>query len=253
MRIQNLPQIYWINLDRSVRRRTNMIKLFDQHGLSHQRITGIDGLGRDKSQLYQLCEVSLNLSPSENACTCSHLLALKQFLKSDHETALICEDDVSFAFFPMIPYQWDDLIAHLPHDWQLIQLAVTTESGSPPNHLVKITPASRHYCSTAYLISRLGAQWLLDRYWPSEKIVLSDKDHSTADSMIASVPSTYSIPIFSYETQDSTIHPNHLYIHNRAKYHQYLSWENFHLEYQKAVTEHRQKAFLRDHFRRFAH
>lgn len=253
MRIQNLPQIYWINLDRSIRRRTNMIKLFDQHGLEHQRITGIDGLGRDKSELFHLCEISLNLSPSENACTCSHLLALKQFLRSERETALIFEDDVSFAFLPMVPYQWEDLIAHFPVDWQVIQLAVTTEARTPPNYLVKITPASKHYCSTAYLISRSGAQWLIDNYWPEERIILSDKEHATADSMIASVPSAYSIPVFSYETQDSTIHPNHLYIHNRAKYYQYLSWENFHVEYQKALSENSHEAFLREYFRRFAH
>jgi GR25 family glycosyltransferase involved in LPS biosynthesis len=252
MRIQNLPLILWINLDRSVRRRNNMMKLLEDHGLENQRISGVDGLGRDKTQLFQLCETSLNLNPAENACTCSHLLALKHFLKSDRQTVLIFEDDVSFAFSTMIPFQWEDLMNHLPTNWQVIQLAVTTESGSPPNHLARITPESKHYCSSAYLINRSGAEWLTERYWLNEKIMLSDKDHATSDSMISSVPFAYSIPIFSYETFDSTIHPNHLYIHNRAKYHQYLSWEIFHIEYQKAVSENRQEKFLNEYFRQFA-
>lgn len=255
MHLSDLPLVLWINLDRSLRRRQNMIKLFDTHHLVHRRIAGVDGTGRELSVLNNLCDTSLSLSPAENACTCSHLLAARYLLEKTSEThVLVFEDDVSFAFLELIPYSWTQFISHLPDNWQMVQLAVTTESGSPPCHLVSITPASKHYCSAAYLLSRTGAEYLLNTYWlsASTKINLQDQEHVTADSMIASIPHSYSIPIFSYETMDSVIHPNHLYIHNRAKYHQYIAWECFQIEYQRAARDGNGEEFLTNYFERFS-
>ncbi len=229
MILDNFPKILWINLDKSVNRRKYMERLLNDHKISNQRITAIDGTSSSNMELFNICVPNARLSWAENACTCSHLKAMEYFINSmEDDRVIIFEDDVSFDFLNFIPYNWSDFEKSLPDDYDIIQLAITSEKANVTTKLVKTDTNTKFYCSAAYMITRQAAIKIINRYYLSDKnkIDLSVQEFATADSMISSCGSTYSIPIFTYKTTNSTIHSGHLYIHNKSKLQQLTMWKN---------------------------
>jgi GR25 family glycosyltransferase involved in LPS biosynthesis len=227
MILDGFPKVLWINLDRSIRRRVRMEKLLNDHKIINYRIKAIDCA--NATELYGICVMNKNLNLPENACTCSHLKAIKYFVEniSDNEI-IIFEDDISFEFLKFIPYNWSEFISNLPSEYEIIQLAITHENGHIDNTLIKINPLKKYYCSAAYLITKQAAINILNHYYSPvlNKYDLSIQQYATADSIISNTNATYSIPIFTYLTNDSTIHPKHIYIHNRSKKQQYQLWKH---------------------------
>lgn len=91
---------YIINLDRAPERWKKSSNEFEQLGLEVVRVPAVDGreLTRPYPYLapwrYFFC-YGRPITPQEVACFTSHLKALKTFLETDDEYALICEDDVT--------------------------------------------------------------------------------------------------------------------------------------------------------------
>ncbi|AQN68545.1 glycosyltransferase family 25 [Saudi moumouvirus] len=225
MILDNFPKVLWINLQRSEKRKEYMESLLNKYEINNIRIQAIDGLINE--ELDSICLKNTSISNQENACSCSHLLAMKYFLENmNDDKILIFEDDVSFEFLRFIPFNWSEFESNLPSDYYIIQLAITKDFGSVGNILVSTNPKSKYYCSTAYIITRQGAQHIVSKYFCSEtgKINLRDQIHCTSDAIISDSGKTYSIPIFTYLTTDSTIHPNHLVIHNKSKIQQQKLW-----------------------------
>lgn len=230
MRLDNFPKIIWINLERSIERKKYMEELLNTNNLINIHISGIDGL--NKSELDKICIKNDNITDSENACTCSHLIALKYFIENtDEDEIIIFEDDVSFEFLNLIPYNWSELINHFPKKYDIIQLAVSS-SLSITNKLVKISIKNKYFGTVAYLITRDKAINLLDEYFINNMIDLKYKEMPTSDNIIISNENTYCIPIFSYKVSNSTIHTNDLIFQRRSKKQQYSTWLNLnnHLE-----------------------
>lgn len=220
MILDNFPMILWINLDRSIERRNYMKKLL--RNLKNTRITAVDGASYE---LYTYCVPNNLLKPAENACTCSHLKALKYFVdKVKEDRVIIFEDDVSFDFLDKIPYNWSDFEKALPN-YNVIQLAISSSEIITTN-LVEFQ--NKYYGTTAYLITKEAARLILDNYISKtyHKFVLSGRSKATADTVIYSLMNTYSIPIFTYLNKDSTIHPNHLTFHQATKEQQQEAWKN---------------------------
>lgn len=226
MILDQFPQVLWINLARSMDRRYAMEKLLNSYGLRHQRIEAIDG-ARSLVELETLCFPSPTLSRYETACTLSHLKAIHQFLQMPDSQVIVFEDDVSFEFLQYIPYDWTDLMKALPADWQVVQLAVSELEPTITLDLVKNIPGDGRYCSCAYLINKAGAQTIIDQYYHRafNKYVLRHKFRPTADEIICYSAICYSIPIFSYQTNNSTIHDTHLAFHQISKDHQLNLWK----------------------------
>lgn len=229
MILDNFPKVLWINLDKSINRRKYMERLLSIHKIVNTRIIAIDGTNSSNTQLYNVCIPNKNLSHAENACTCSHLKAMKYFIDTmDDERIIIFEDDVSFDFLNFIPFNWSEFEKKLPENYEIIQLAITSEKSVVTSKLIRTYPNDKFFCSAAYMITRTAAKKLLERYYSIEenKINLSTQEYATADSMISSSDFTYSIPIFTYKTTNSTIHPKHLYIHNKSRLQQLTMWKN---------------------------
>ena len=242
MKLDNFPRILWINLDRSADRRKNMEELFDKYNLDHIRIKAVDG--QNVTEMENSCIENAKISRAENACTCSHIMALKYFVENmDDDKIIIFEDDISFEFLEYIPYDWSILDKNLPHNYDIIQLAVTNTRHQHPTILVKVRPNMGYYCSAAYLVTKKAAQKLVEMYYINETINLSDKKYATADSMITSMNS-YSISIFSYQTDESEIHENHLSMHRKSKLIQLNAW--------KLIKNYQDKIDLDQYFASFA-
>ncbi|BCS83432.1 glycosyltransferase [Cotonvirus japonicus] len=226
MKLDNFPKILWINLNQSVDRRKYMNNLIGNY-FSNIRIPAVNGF--DENVINETCIQNSKLSPQENACTCSHITAIRYFLENTQESRVVVfEDDVSFDFLKMIPFDWSEFESNLPLNYSVIQLAVSCDRGGITDiKLVPINIESKSYCSTAYLISRRGAQEIIDKYlFVNGKLDLSSQTYATADSMIANTNACYSIPIFTYQTTNSLIHPYHLPLHVKSKVQQFKLWKN---------------------------
>ena len=226
MILDNFPKVLWINLNSSEERRSYMENLLKSYNIENTRISAINGVDSNSNDL-DICMKHPELSDAENACSCSHLIALRYFIeKTNEDKIVIFEDDVSFEFLEYIPYNWSEFMEHLPKNYKIIQLAVI---GMGRDVYPKLDIINYLYCSTtAYLITRKAAIEILNDYYPNfEKITLSNKIMGTAraDEIIRLYGNTYSIPIFTYRGTDSTIHTEHLSIHLKSKNQQFDEWK----------------------------
>ena len=90
-KLQNLPPLYYINLDGKPDRRKFMEDQFDYWQIeNYERISAYDGREDDLSDIVA-GRYPTNMSSGEIGCTTSHLKALKHYLEtSDSPYAIIC-------------------------------------------------------------------------------------------------------------------------------------------------------------------
>jgi glycosyl transferase family 25 len=158
---------YFINLDRDVERRAHMERQFFQIGLEVDRFaaTAIEDLPAGTLERFADPRRPDWQSPAEIACTFSHTQAMRDFLASTAEHALIFEDDVIVS-----PRLVDFLAAFAddPPDWDLTRL----ETFSTPVVLwpavtrrlagIELFRPSGYVAGSAgYIISRRGAELFL--------------------------------------------------------------------------------------------
>ena len=225
MKLDKFPKALWINLDKSIDRRRHMEKLLSDYNIEHIRIPAIDGTNPNNVEYKNICIPNNTISAPENACTCSHIKALKYFTENmEDDLVIIFEDDVSFEFLKFIPFNWSDLNNNFPKKYNVIQLAII--NGSVNNYLIKSNPEMRYFSAAAYLITKAAAKKILEKYYDQKLniIDLSKQGYGVADLMIFSIGDTYSIPIFTYLIADSTIHPDHVESHKEKKDTQLDMW-----------------------------
>ena len=161
--VVQLP-VYVINLDRRPDRRERVFRNLDQIGVEAERVSAIDGDMIEPNN--RKCSL---LSVREEACLESHCKALRSFLVTQREAALILEDDVSLSFaLPEVlssPFWW-------PSRTEIIKLDTYPESDKLRllSRCIGHTPDGRelrriewaHACASAYLISQRGAAIVLE-------------------------------------------------------------------------------------------
>ncbi|MDO6811817.1 glycosyltransferase family 25 protein [Tenacibaculum soleae] len=95
----NQIPIYLVSLDEDTQRRETLAKDFPLYYPNITRVSAVDGRKITAKSYYNSIidyyrRTNKVLSPAELGCTLSHIKALKLFLNSDNEFALILEDDV---------------------------------------------------------------------------------------------------------------------------------------------------------------
>lgn len=213
-----IQSVYWINLDRSTERRTNMLNVFKHpffNGMNFHRIPALDGKDPKFLPLLKQCK-NVYLSKFKApiyACTLSHIKAIQTFVQSGEEMALICEDDLSMAFTPKKGHL-NACIRNAPHGWEILQLFYFfIGKETLPKTLYTENTIINHYDSTlAYIIHRKGAIRFLQELVPSNQIVFNPSIAHSADTYIFSMMKTYvyKYPLFAPTTDDSTIHISHI-------------------------------------------
>jgi GR25 family glycosyltransferase involved in LPS biosynthesis len=226
MFLDNFPKVLWINLDSSTERRNYMENLLNSYNIENIRISAINGVDSNSHDL-DICIKNPQLTNAENACSCSHLVALRYFIENTEEDKIVIfEDDVSFDFLEYIPFNWSDFIEKLPQNYKIIQLAIIGMNFTIPTKLVEINKS--YWSSCAYLITRKAAIEILNEYYPNfKKIKLNNRMrcNAVADGIIKYCNNSYSIPIFSYMTVESLIHQEHVNYHKKSKNQQFEEWK----------------------------
>ena len=217
MFLDSFPKVLWINLDRSEKRRKYMEELLNDHKIEHTRIPAIDGM----NDISKYCVPSIFISTYANACTSSHMKALQYFVDNvEDDRVIIFEDDVSFEFLPYISSNWSEFEKILPDDYNVVQLAVIAEHPITTD----LTQYLGYSSAAAYLIRKKAASKILRNYVLDGKVNLRWTLYPVSEHAVYRLPHVYSIPIFTYLNEDSTIHNDHLDLHKKSKNQQYQAW-----------------------------
>lgn len=116
--------VYVLNLDRSPERWNDFMQSFEPLELNIQRVPAVDGYELtlphpDYDEYRYRLYHGKRTSYGTVGCFFSHIKALRLFLESDKETALICEDDVSAK--PELPQVLHEVLSLKKH-WDLLRL-----------------------------------------------------------------------------------------------------------------------------------
>lgn len=114
----DLP-IYCINLNHAKNRKDRMLNRFNYHGLTQQ--VHFDSVLRDFHK-YPITDIVR----SEAACLVSHLKAIKEFLKTNKDQVIICEDDI--MLHNNFRFELNKLSENIPETFSLISFGIRSKS-----------------------------------------------------------------------------------------------------------------------------
>lgn len=171
--------IFAINLDRSPERWQRVEDQFSAQPWPLHRVVAIDGRDRDATLKYRgitaphsdgvgwsMTRLKL-MSYAEEACFCSHLKALRQFLDSDYRYAMILEDDARIIgdLAPVMA-----AVEDVCRGEAILKVSGTRRPGSRLALEVKDCGNSRIVRSfepasnaTAYIVTKAGASKLIEK------------------------------------------------------------------------------------------
>lgn len=166
--VQQLQRLHtWvINLDRAPDRLARVRAQLDTLGLPWTRLPAVDARALTPAQSASLDEAAyrrkhgMTPSPGELGCYLSHVEVMRALLASQHEFALVLEDDVLLQ--AGLPAVLAGLLAHRER-WDVAKLSAV-HSGTPVRYL-EVAPGhwlavmlSRCTGSSAYLLNRRAAE-----------------------------------------------------------------------------------------------
>lgn len=244
MKLNNIPKVYYINLDRSKDRNIHIVNQFNFYGIhNYEKISATDFQNMEKSNIFKDINIE-KLRDVELAIISSHIRAIKKFYDSEEDWCIIFEDDIDLSLSGYWNFDWETLFQNLPKNLKILQMSLSTRVSMDINfHLHHVSHWD--FNLTGYLISREGAEVILKRYLVDSKIDLSsyvytmvyDKENystfstekiPTAERIIytACEKDTYSIPIFNFNINfESTANIDH-YKQARNSYDRVLEyWE----------------------------
>ena len=209
-KLEGFGPVYCINLDDHVERWEYMQDQFEYWNIKNYTcISAYDGREDDLSDILT-GRYPDNMLSGEVGCTTSHLKAMKEFLKTDEPYAIMMEDDCDLDLVKFWNFEWKDFVAHLPFDWDVVQLAIIC-TGDLHVHLHK--RFVNDFSTACYIITRYHAEKLVRYHCRGDKYKLDMgvKPRPVADDLIYNCGNTFAIPLFMYKIQlGSSIHPEHV-------------------------------------------
>ena len=199
--MENFPPVYYINLEHRVDKRAHMEKNIVPY-VNATRMVAIDGRKDNTDMLYHR-SVPQRLKPTEIACTLSHLNTIREWLTtSKTETALICEDDVSFETVASWPFTWQQVVDKLPYYWDIFQCCITYHPLHPATISLHIHQTT-DFSAVCYLIRRPYAEKLMSLYWREGtwKLDYPSTFSLTAEEVLYRPGICLSMPLFTYTNE----------------------------------------------------
>jgi hypothetical protein len=224
-KLQDMGPVYVINLDGQPERWKYMedqLKYWEV--TDYERISAFDGRDDDLGHILKGRYPDL-MTPSEIGCTTSHLKAIKKFYEeTDKPYAIMMEDDCDISIAKYWTFTWKDVIAKLPYDWDVVQIAIICTG----DIFTKIHKRFVNEFSTAcYIISRHHAKKLIDLHCKGNKFKLDNgvRPRPVADDLIYNSGNTYAVPLFLYRIElGSSIHPEHIDAFHKGNYDAQMNW-----------------------------
>ena len=124
--------IYYINLNRSTDRNDKIQNSLDTLNTNYYRVSAIDmnNITCDKYSKGNIDDLQYivkqnkiyNPKGKEIAIILSHLKALNEIIKNNHDIAIIIEDDISFQYIKNWNDQINEIILKAPSNWNILKL-----------------------------------------------------------------------------------------------------------------------------------
>jgi len=226
--LNGIDMIYWINLDRSSDRRSNMESMFEDEafkGIPNERISAYDGKNNIELVFSKLnIPLPKKQTNIEYACLLSHLETIRTFHESKNKVALIFEDDTTLEFKKYWTKTVNQIMENAPKEWDIILLSYiykdkTNKFYNWDTSTDDYDNATNYYSGISYLINKKGSSKIMKTY--QNGIYTLDKDTiHVADSHIYQLTNSYAYkyPMFIYATvNNSTIHSDHIPYHVQSK------------------------------------
>ena len=218
-KLKNFGPLYCINLDRQPERWQYMKSQFDYWEVdNYTRISAYDGRDDDLSDIIK-GKYPENMSSGEVGCTTSHLKAMKYYLEtSDSPYAIMMEDDCSLDLVHFWNFKWNELYAHFPYDYDVVQLAIICTGDI---HVRLHKRFVNDFSTACYVISRYHAEKLVRLHCRGDKYKLDQgvKPRPVADDLIYNSGNSFAIPLLVYKFElGSSIHPVHVDAYHKQNY-----------------------------------
>ena len=185
---------------------------------NYTRISAYDGRDDDLSDIIK-GKYPENMSSGEVGCTTSHLKAMKYYLEtSDSPYAIIMEDDCSLDLVRFWNFKWNELYAHFPYDYDVVQLAIICTGDI---HVRLHKRFVNDFSTACYVISRYHAEKLVRLHCRGDKYKLDQgvKPRPVADDLIYNSGNSFAIPLLVYKFElGSSIHPVHVDAYHKQNY-----------------------------------
>ena len=220
---------YWINLDKSTKRKIFMENQFKEKNIDNVRVSAItpddfDIVLANKRPLTCKHPGCVNCE-YEFACISSHIKAMKEAItNTNDEWFVVMEDDM------LLPYDidYDTLIKDAPPDFEILQLCISYGNTVEFLYNNLLLNNKLHFikwqyllpCAGMYIVSRKGAEKLVNKFYVNGKYDFSSCEFQiVADVALYSTANTYTATFpCSYPNIEmgSEIHPHHLDAHQSA-------------------------------------
>ena len=193
-KLKGLPPIYCINLDGEPERWEAAESMFKEWDVeNYTRVSAYDGREDDLSGIIKGRYPDM-MSSGEVGCITSHLKAIKHWYDtSDSPYAIIMEDDCNLDTAHFWNFSWSDFVAHLPYDWDVIQVAII-QTGDV--HVKLHRRFVNDFSTACYMITRHHAEKLIKHHVKGpDKYRLDNgvKPRPVADDLIYNSGNTYSL------------------------------------------------------------
>lgn len=176
-KLSGIPNINCISLEESEDRRKNFVEQFKKYGVE-------DKINFFISQKFGEVEEVLEFEDGFEDKSCegnksifvAHLKNIKNWYENTNEEyGLFCEDDLCLDPIEYWNFSWQDIIDHLPNDWECLQLTYTGETFH--QDLIRLQKRRWYFWGIqAFLVKREYAKKLLDTYYKDDKIVMKVQD-----------------------------------------------------------------------------
>ena len=243
--INNIDKIYWINLEKSLKRKENMINVLNNFNIENIKINAIDGNTEENiCYKYFYCETNNypKYSNKEYAILLSHLTTIDLFSKIDkselkYHNALILEDDISLDFINYWNTDLKNIINNAPQDYDIIMLSYFSLNIDLKNVYNRW---NNEWSASAYIVNYNNLKNKINNLKNDGKWICNENDLMVSDNYIFSKLNTYiyKYPYFTFPNEnDSTLHIDHLNYHRIYKNCNYITLNNIYEEYKDYIVK----------------
>jgi hypothetical protein len=128
------------------------------------------------------------------------------------------EDDVDISIAKYWNFTWNQFVARLPYDYDVVQLAIICPGTLHVNLHRRFV---NDFSTACYVITRHHAEKVVRFHCRGEKYKLdyNIKPRAVADDLIYNSGNSFAIPLFLYKIElGSSIHPEHIEIFHRGSH-----------------------------------
>lgn len=176
-KLTGIPSIHCISLEESSERRKFFVEQFTKYGVEDKISFHISERFGEVKEILEFEDEFDNKSCDGNkSIFVAHLKNIKKWYdNSDEEYALFCEDDLSLQPIKYWSFTWEDLMDHLPNDWECVQLTYTGDTFH--KDLIRLQKRRWYFWGIqAFLVKREYAKKLLDNYYRHDRIIMKVQD-----------------------------------------------------------------------------